>query len=205
MGNYQQNQAVEHLFAALSDRCPQVLAALRDGGGTDATVARDWASDHHLDCPSVVDYACLLRSQWARSARRAERLGGGRISGVAEFRFPTEAERAWIATAQTDPRNLPQPETESLTEWRARASALYRAREAIQYPAGRAHRPPPARGDKLAQHAEWFAEVQVNGLRPGDLSRRVHVDRTAIERETRRFATLLGLQRRTWPRGRRPR
>ena len=197
----QRAQAVEYLFTTLRARCPQVLADLRDTRGGDVTVATEWASRHALNCPSVIDYACFLRGQWARSPRIAKRLGGGRIAGVGSYRPASEAEKAWVA-AQSHPGSQPHPDTETLSEWLRRATAQYRQLESIIYPNGRPRQPPTSRNE-LSRHCDWFVRVHVEGIRPAVLSRQVQCDRAAIERETKKVATLLGLQRRTWPRGRR--
>ena len=70
-------KAVEFLFSSLREVCPRVLVELRDTGGADVTVATEWASRHGLNCPSVINYASLLRGRWAR--RRAPRHAGEAI------------------------------------------------------------------------------------------------------------------------------
>ena len=135
---------------------PAVLVELRDTGGADVTVATEWASRHGLNCPTVINYASLLRGRWARSSQTAEALSGGRITLVGTYRPPSEAERPGLPNAQNNPWSLPRPDMETLSEWRRRATDQYRELESVIYLHGRPRQSPTGRRIRSVQPWPWL-------------------------------------------------
>jgi hypothetical protein len=187
------DDAINGVLDAMQRLAPEVLRDLQ------RLEVCTWTKTYHLEeaSPYVMEKFRALRDWWAKHPHAAADLRcGAWIDLVGSVLSP--ADEAWVR-AEAHAKNLPNPLSETLAQWLARARRLYKDRDAA---CGRAYRP-YQRWKQFQRHCDWFVDVQVLGTRPATLATRLKVDRVAIERETKKIAARLGVARRTWPRGRR--
>jgi len=201
--NYQPRATAFLLFDTLARITPDVLVDLRELG--DDGAVDQWGGRHNLSSSIVIEAARELRSFWADNPHAAAKLrvGGKVIVIVGSYRIESQAEKRWVAAYSGMQEMLPNPADESLRHWLVRAEEMYREREEIIFNGGRRPRSHPPVRNEMPRHCEWFVKVHIQNKRPVDLAGRNVADRAAIERATNKVAKLLGLRRKTWPRGRR--
>ena len=196
---YKDINVVGALFQALERLTvgQQLLRELRDLRG-DADVT-SWAARSHLDSPDIVEYAMGVREYWRHNPHRALQLNTNWLTVVVAEPDRGEKNQEWAST-ELGEHLLPRPR-ETERQFLLRQKGVFRDRRAFigdERPNGRPNVAPP---DVSPRHAEWFVFVNVAGERPTQLARRIDCDRAAVERATRKVASLLGVQRRTWPVG----
>ena len=186
---------VDGVFEALLKHARDRLGQLRD----DDVRVEEWAERQLLSSPFIVEHAKILRLYWGISDSRRSSLQKSMADSLdleclGIVVMMSDDKHAWIRD-NVHVRNLPDPFRETQRQWLIRAGKLYRDRAAIGL------RRVPLRPE-FPKHCEWFVKVQVLGIRPSRLARTSHCDRAAVERETRKIASLLRIPRRTWRRGR---
>jgi len=206
---------VDQIFHALKARAPHVLIDLRDRPGDDsAQVAATWAADYDLAGPDVIRYAAELREFWAAKASRGDTLQIGIVWLTGVYDPPTDADREWEASQLTNPHVLPNPKWETLQHWLVRAEELYKERAKLVGPTILGDRGFVAvkaddgewtwrpKRDYLPRQCEWFVDVHINKIPPGQVAAHSNVHREAVELATPKIAKLIGVRRQSRPRGR---
>ena len=193
--------AIEATLSALRALNPNALRQLRDiQGDDDEAIAEEWATRHFLNSPSVSYCLAEQRRWWRLKPHHAERLqfGGGWESPV-KIIVPSDEEERWVhdqfASRENRAALLPSPSSESLRDWLKRATNMYRKRASF---ARKKTEPWKTRKRSLGRHCRWFMEIQM-GATHSFVAKRHGVDRTAVERETKRIAGILKVPLRQRP------
>jgi hypothetical protein len=149
-----------------------------------------------------VEFAIELRDSWKESPTNRESLACHRISLSGVFPKQTPEELAWVSAWLERPWELlPHPHVQTLKDYLRFAENLYRRRERFRSLTDSLPTRQPKR-DHLGRHVGWFVQVQVLGKSPAAVAKADSVDRKAVEREAKKIASLLQVERRARRRGR---
>lgn len=200
-----ERQALDFVFDALKRLAPGALVSLRcecepldiatdessDSYLRARQAASQWARVHHVECRSIVDYAAHLLSWWARHPQAAESLRlGGRIHLSCSEDGPAEQE--WLDN-NVSAYNLPDPSSETLEEWLAQATQLYRDREVAERADGVQPRTRPD-WERFGRWCDWFVRRQVSGESTVAISRILRgTTRETVSKQTAFVASILGV------------